>query len=71
MSGHSMADVPRLTLRGFSNVDLAVHEESQPTTFALGQVDLFYTSAHHAGEGDCVVILPDVFQQRGFESRID
>jgi hypothetical protein len=45
MSGHAMSDAPHLTLRGFSNIDFAVHEESKPTTFALGQVDLFFTSA--------------------------
>jgi hypothetical protein len=36
---------PRLTLRGFSNVDFAVHEEGLPDTFALGQFDTFMTSA--------------------------
>ena len=36
---------PRLTLRGFTNVDYAVHEEGQPNSFALGQFDLFVTSA--------------------------
>jgi len=36
---------PRLTLRGFTNVDYAIHEEGEPNTFALGQFDLFVTSA--------------------------
>jgi hypothetical protein len=39
------ATPPRLTLRGFTNVDYAVHEEDQPNTFALGQFDLFVNSA--------------------------
>jgi hypothetical protein len=37
--------VPRLTLRGFSNVDYALNEKRRPNTFALGQFDLFVTSA--------------------------
>jgi hypothetical protein len=45
MSGHAMGDAPHLTLRAFSNIDFAVHEEAEPTTFALGQVDLFFASA--------------------------
>src|SRR5262245_8166960 len=45
MSGHAMSEGPHLTLRGFSNIDFAIHEEGEPTTFALGQVDLFFTSA--------------------------
>ena len=36
---------PRLTLRGFSNVDFAANEEGLPDTFALGQFDMFMTSA--------------------------
>lgn len=36
---------PRLTLRGFSNVDFAVHEEGLSDTYALGQFDTFMTSA--------------------------
>lgn len=39
------ATPPRLTLRGFTNVDYAIHEEGQPNTFALGQFDLFVNSA--------------------------
>jgi hypothetical protein len=39
------ATAPRLTLRGFTNVDYAIHEEGQPNSFALGQFDLFVTSA--------------------------
>src|SRR4029079_19473823 len=42
---HRVADAPHLELRGFSNVDLAFHEEGQPTTFALGQFDLLISSA--------------------------
>lgn len=36
---------PRLTIRGFTNVDFAVHENRLPRTFSLGQFDLFVTSA--------------------------
>jgi len=36
---------PRLTLRGFTNVDLGVNENDQPSTFSLGQFDMFVTSA--------------------------
>src|SRR4029078_6385338 len=36
---------PKLTLRGFTNVDYLVNEEGKPDSFALGQFDLFVTSA--------------------------
>jgi hypothetical protein len=36
---------PRLTLRGFTNIDFAVNEDRLPQTFSLGQFDLFVTSA--------------------------
>jgi hypothetical protein len=39
-----MVDAPHLTMHGFSNVDFAIHEEGQPSTFALGQFDLVITS---------------------------
>src|SRR4051812_47864181 len=44
MPGHVMADSPHLTMRGFSNIDYAIHEEGEPQTFALGQFDLLITS---------------------------
>jgi hypothetical protein len=37
--------VPRLTIRGFSDVNYSVHEEGNPDSFALGQFDTFMTSA--------------------------
>jgi hypothetical protein len=36
---------PRLTLRGFSDVNFSAHEDGGPDTFALGQFDTFMTSA--------------------------
>jgi len=45
VAAHQPAPPPKLILRGFTNVDYAVHEESQPNSFALGQFDLFITSA--------------------------
>jgi hypothetical protein len=44
MGGSVMGEGPHLTMRGFSNVDLGIHEEGKPTTFALGQFDLLITS---------------------------
>jgi hypothetical protein len=45
MSGHFMGAGPMLTIRGFSNVDFAIHDEGQPDTFTIGQFDLLITSA--------------------------
>jgi hypothetical protein len=42
---HDLAAPPKLTLRGFTNVDYLVNEEGKPDSFALGQFDLFVTSA--------------------------
>jgi hypothetical protein len=50
---------PRLTLRGFANVDFAAHEEGLPDTFALGQFDTFMTSAL---SGDVSVLAEIVFE---------
>jgi hypothetical protein len=44
MPGHVMADSPHLSMRGFSNLDYAIHEEGKPQTFALGQFDLLISS---------------------------
>lgn len=41
----ALPGAPRLTIRGFSDVNLALHEEANPDTFALGQFDTFMTSA--------------------------
>jgi hypothetical protein len=41
----ALSGAPRLTIRGFSDVNLAFHEEGKPDTFALGQFDTFMTSA--------------------------
>jgi hypothetical protein len=41
----ALPGAPRLTIRGFSDVNLAFHEEGKPDTFALGQFDTFMTSA--------------------------
>jgi len=52
---------PRLTIRGFSNVDYAVHDEGRPDTFALGQFDMFMTSAL----SDKVSVLAEVVFEFG------
>ena len=36
---------PRLVIRGFTDINFLAHVEGRPTTFALGQFDLFMTSA--------------------------
>jgi hypothetical protein len=52
---------PRLTLRAFSNIDYALHEEGLPDTFALGQFDTFMTSAL----SDDVSVLAEVVFEFG------
>jgi hypothetical protein len=52
---------PRLTLRGFSDVNFAVREEDGPNTFALGQFDTFMSSAL----SDDVSVLAEVVFEFG------
>jgi len=52
---------PRLILRGFSDVNLGLHEEGEPDTFALGQFDTFMTSAL----SDKVSVLAEVVFEFG------
>jgi hypothetical protein len=68
MAGHAMSEGPRLVIRGFSNIDFAIHEEGQPNTFALGQFDLLISSAL----SDDIILLSEVaFEFSDGETSID